>query len=216
MKLKRIIYGIVNLLSVLIIAAAVFVLCTVIFTKSGDAPTVFGYTALRVTTGSMKPTYDVDTMIIVKKTDPQEIKENDVISFYSQDPLLDGAVNTHRVVEIQEQDGKRIFITKGDHNNVVDSYGVEEQYLIGKVVASSKIIGKVSRLVANPLVFIPIILIPLAVILITNLLGTVRMAQRIAREEEEVAVKEAIRQIKEKKMEQGQEDDRNVNQEREE
>lgn len=199
MKIKKIIYGIVNLFSVLIIAAAVFVLCTVVFTKSGDAPTVFGYTALRVTTGSMKPTYDVDTMIIVKKVDPQEIKENDVISFYSQDPSLDGAVNTHRVVSIKEENGKCSFVTKGDNNNVVDAYDVESQYLIGRVVASSKVIGKVSRLVANPLIFIPIILIPLAVILISNLLGTIHMAKRIAREEEEAAVREAVRQIKEQK-----------------
>ena len=199
MKIKKIIYGIVNLFSVLIIAAAVFVLCTVVFTKSGDAPTVFGYTALRVTTGSMKPTYDVDAMIIVKKVDPQEIKENDVMSFYSQDPSLDGAVNTHRVVSIKEENGKRSFVTKGDNNNVVDAYDVESQYLIGRVVASSKIIGKISRLVANPLIFIPIILIPLAVILISNLLGTIHMAKRIAREEEEAAVREAVRQLKEQK-----------------
>lgn len=196
--IKKIFYGIINLLSVLIIAAAVFVLCTVIFTKSGDAPSVFGYTALRVTTGSMKPTYDVDTLIIVKKVTPETVKENDVISFYSQDPALDGAVNTHRVVEIKEEDGKRIFVTKGDNNNVVDTYNVESEYLIGKVVASSKIIGKVSRLVANPLIFIPVILIPLALILISNMLGTIRMAKKIAQEEEEAAVKEALRRIKEK------------------
>ncbi|MEI3222261.1 MAG: hypothetical protein V8S01_09650 [Dorea sp.] len=48
----------------------------------------------------MEPTYGVDTMILVKKTDPSEIKEGDVISFYSSDPTLDGAVNTHRVVSI--------------------------------------------------------------------------------------------------------------------
>lgn len=196
--IKKIFYGIINVLSVLIIAAAVFVLCTVIFTKSGDAPSVLGYTALRVTTGSMKPTYDVDTLIIVKKVAPETIKENDVISFYSQDPALDGAVNTHRVVEIKEEDGKRIFVTKGDNNNVVDTYNVESEYLIGKVVASSKIIGKVSRLVANPLIFIPVILIPLAFILISNMLGTIRMAKKIAQEEEEAAVKEALRRIKEK------------------
>lgn len=196
--IKKIFYGIINVLSVLIIAAAVFVLCTVIFTKSGDAPSVFGYTALRVTTGSMKPTYDVDTLIIVKKVTPETVKENDVISFYSQDPALDGAVNTHRVVEIKEEDGKRIFVTKGDNNNVVDTYNVESEYLIGKVVASSKIIGKVSRLVANPLIFIPVILIPLALILISNMLGTIRMAKKIAQEEEEAAVKEALRRIKEK------------------
>ncbi len=47
---------------------------------------MFGYTALRVTTGSMKPTYDVDTLIVVKKVDPETIKVNDVISFIRRIP----------------------------------------------------------------------------------------------------------------------------------
>ncbi len=198
--IKKIVFGIINVFSVLIIIAAVFVLCTVIFTKSGEAPSVFGYTALRVTTGSMKPTYDVDTLIVVKKVDPETIKVNDVISFYSQDPVLDGAVNTHRVVEILEEEQGRVFVTKGDNNNVTDAYNVESEYLIGKVVASSIVIGKISRLVANPLIFIPIILIPLALILISNLVGTVHMAKKIAKEEEEEAIREVIRKIKEKKQ----------------
>ena len=198
--IKKIVFGIINVFSVLIIIAAVFVLCTVIFTKPGEAPSVFGYTALRVTTGSMKPTYDVDTLIVVKKVDPETIKVNDVISFYSQDPVLDGAVNTHRVVESLEEEQGRVFVTKGDNNNVTDAYNVESEYLIGKVVASSIVIGKISRLVANPLIFIPIILIPLALILISNLVGTVHMAKKIAKEEEEEAIREAIRKIKEKQQ----------------
>ena len=199
--IKKILFGIINTLSVLIIVVAVFVLCTVIFTRSGDVPSVVGYTALRVTTGSMAPTYDVDTLILVKKTDPAQIKENDVISFYSQDPALDGAVNTHRVVKIRQENNAIVFVTKGDNNNVVDSYDVPGEYLIGKVVASSNKLGKFSRLVANPLIFIPIILIPLIIILFSNLFETYRMAKQIAKEEEEAAVEEAILKIKARQKE---------------
>ena len=109
-------------------------------------------------------------------------------------------MNTHRVVEILEEEQGRVFVTKGDNNNVTDAYNVESEYLIGKVVASSIVIGKISRLVANPLIFIPIILIPLALILISNLVGTVHMAKKIAKEEEEEAIREAIRKIKEKQQ----------------
>ena len=119
-----------------------------------------------------------------------------MISFYSQDPALDSAVNTHRVVEIRQENNTIVFVTKGDNNNVVDSYDVPGEYLIGKVVASSNKLGKFSRLVANPLIFIPIILIPLIIILFSNLFETYRMAKQIAKEEEEAAVEEAIRKIK--------------------
>lgn len=197
--IKKIFFAIINILSVLIIMAAIFVLCIVLMTSPGKPPQIMGYTALRITTGSMAPTYGIDTMVIVKDTKASEIKEGDVISFYSTDPSLDGAVNTHRVVEVHEENGQRTFVTKGDRNNVVDAYDVEEKYLIGKVIYASKILGKLSRLVSNPIVFLPVILIPLAVILISNLVNTLVLAKKIAREEEENAVREAIKEIREKK-----------------
>ena len=197
--LKKIFFAIINIISVLIIAAAIFVLCIVLLTTPGKPPQIMGYTALRITTGSMAPTYGIDTMVIVKETKASEIKEGDVISFYSTDPTLDGAVNTHRVVEVREENGVRTFVTKGDKNNVVDAYDVEEKYVIGKVIYSSKLLGKLSRLVSNPIVFLPVILIPLAVILISNLINTMVLAKKIAREEEENAVRDAIKEIREKK-----------------
>ena len=207
--IKKIFFGLINFLSVLIIVAAVLVLCVVVFTKQGEAPNIIGYTALRITTGSMEPAYPVDTMIVVKQTDPSQIEEGDVISFYSEDPALDGAVNTHRVVSVEKtEDGWR-YITKGDANNTVDAYDVESQYLIGKVVFSSLILGKVTRLVSNPLVFIPVILVPLGMILIGNMVGTISLARKIAKEEEEQAVKEAIREIRVKREKEKQENQSN-------
>lgn len=197
--IKKIFFAIIDIISVLIIAAAIFVLCIVLMTTPGKPPQIMGYTVLRITTGSMAPTYGIDTMVIVKDTKASKIQEGDVISFYSTDPSLDGAVNTHRVVEVHEENGARTFVTKGDKNNVVDAYDVEEKYLIGKVVYASKLLGKLSRLVSNPIVFLPVILIPLAVILISNLVNTLVLAKKIAREEEETAVREAIKEIREKK-----------------
>ena len=95
------------------------------------------------------------------------------------------------------QDGDNyIYTTKGDANNAADLYDAQSRYLIGKVIWSSLFLGKLSRLAANPLIFIPLILIPLAAILITNLVHTVRLAKTIAKEEEEAAVKEAIQSLR--------------------
>lgn len=206
--LKKIIMTIVNTVSVIIIVAALIILMVVLMTKPGSTPNIGGYMALRVMTGSMAPTYAMDTLIIVRQTDPSIIKEGDVISFYSSDPALDGAVNTHRVVSVEKVgDGYR-FITKGDANNVVDQYDVDSRYLLGKVVASSLFVGKLVRLVSNPLIFVPVILIPLAIILISNLVHTVKYAKTIAREEEEAAVNEAIQMIMEKRRKQDKPEDK--------
>ena len=197
--LKKIIYGIVNFISVVIIAAAIVVLIMVLLTKPGKPPSIGGFTLLRITTGSMVPTYDVDTMILVQETDPSQIREGDVISFYSSDPMLDGAVNTHRVVRIEKDGGQYVYTTKGDGNNVEDPYDVKSEYLVGKVIWSSVILGKISRLVSNPLIFIPVILVPLAVILLSNFFQTISLARKIAKEEEEAAIREAVEQFRKKK-----------------
>lgn len=198
--IKKFFLTLINILSVMIIAAAVAVLCLVVFTKQGETPSIGGYTVFRITTGSMRPAYDTDTLILVKKTDPAEIKVGDVISFYSADPALDGAVNTHRVIAVEQDGTEWKYTTQGDANNVPDQYGTDSNALIGKVVASSLTLGKLARLVSNPLVFIPVILIPLAVILISNMVRTIRLAGKIARDEEEAAVREAIREIQEKRQ----------------
>lgn len=130
---------------------------------------------------------------------PAEIREGDVISFYSLDPALDGAVNTHRVVSVEKEGDGYIYQTKGDANNVADAYDVQSEYLVGKVIWSSLILGKISRLAANPLIFIPVILLPLSVILLTNLIHTVRLAKKITREEEEAAVREAVEELRKRK-----------------
>ena len=70
-------------------------------------------------------------------------------------------------------------------------------------------LGKLARLVSNPLIFIPIILLPLAVILITNLARTVSLAKKIAKDEEEAAVKEAIQQIREQRRKKNSEEKSN-------
>lgn len=197
--IKKVFFTLVNLISVLVIAAAVVVLLTVVLTKPGEAPQIGGYTVLRITTGSMEPEYKINTLILVKNVEPDTIKSNDVISFYSKDPALDGAINTHRVVKVEKDGDHWIYTTKGDANNVVDAYTVDATYLIGKVVASSLVLGKLARLVSNPLVFIPIILLPLASILISNIVKTAKLAKTLAQEEEEKAVKEALRQIREAK-----------------
>ena len=168
---KKFLYTLINTVSLLIIVAAVAVLVLVLFTPSGRAPQVLGYTILRVTTGSMEPTYAIDTLIVVKKEAPSAIQEGDIISFYSSDPALDGAVNTHRVTAAEAQpDGSYLYRTKGDANNVEDAYEVHSNYLLGKVVGSSLLLGKLSRL-----------------------------AGKIAKDEEQAAVREAIEELRKKR-----------------
>ena len=198
---QKIITKIINILSVLIIAVAVLVLVNVMMTKSGDVPDVMGYSLFRVMTGSMEPAIPANSVIITHEVDPDEIKVGDVIAYFSKDPTLNGAVNTHRVVEICEEEGPVFYQTRGDANNANDLYPPTANEIIGVVVFSSHFLGTLVRLIANPLVFFPLILLPLLVLLVLNLVKTYRMAADMARQEEEQAVRELVEAARKKKAE---------------
>jgi len=197
--LKKILLKFLNVISILLIVCSLGVLLTVVMTKSGEAPNIMGYYLFRVMTGSMEPTIPTDSLIVVKETDPAKLGVGDVISFYSNDPSLMGAVNTHRIIALEENEGSFFFTTKGDANNVEDRYTTRGEDVVGKVVYSSYGLGKFIRLISNPLLFIPLIIVPLAIMLIHSVYESVKVARQLAKEEEEAAVREAIEAIRNKK-----------------
>lgn len=197
MKTKWI-FKLINAVAMALIAASAFVLLSVVLTPVGQVPQVLGYSVFRVMTGSMEPEISENAMLLVKKTPPEDIRPGDIISFFSPDPALGGAVNTHRVVRIEKENGRLLFITKGDANPVEDIWPVDASALVGKVVFRSYGLGRAVSLLSNPLVFVGIILLPLLVILLTNLYRAVRLAADIARQEEEAALRQALEELKAK------------------
>lgn len=198
--MKKLLNTILNLISVLIIVAAIFVLLTVLLTRQGSVPEIMGYSALRVMTGSMEPLIRTDSLIIVKKTDPSLIREEDVISYYSADPELKGSINTHRVVAIEQEGDQYQFTTKGDANALPDQYPASGKNLVGKVIFISYPLGVAVSFLSSPLGFVVLILLPLLVIFISNLIRMFASARRLMREEEEAAVREAVEAVRRRKQ----------------
>lgn len=196
-RFKNIVITLVNAISIGIILVAVLIMANVVFTPKGNTPKVFGYYVLRIVTGSMEPTYGKDSLILVKYRNSEEIEVGDVISFYSNDPTLEGAVNTHRVVEIEKDGSKIAFTTRGDANNADDLYRTDSRAVIGVVIGSSLILGKLSRLVSNPLIFVPFILLPLVIMMIRSLIQAIRSARTLAKEEEKAMISKALEEYRE-------------------
>jgi len=187
---RKVVKTIVNVVCVLLIVFSVIALLTVLFARNGRAPKMLGFSAFRVLTGSMEPTYPIDCMVLVKEVDPSEIKEGDVISFYSQAEEIQGSINTHRVIGVYDIDGKKCFETKGDANPAPDDVLVSEEYVIGEVVGSSMLFGKIVHLTSNPLIFGVFIIIPIFVIMIMNIVQAVRTAKELQKEETEKMLRE--------------------------
>lgn len=99
-------------------------------------PSVGGIFPMIVLTDSMYPVIESGDLIICKTAEADEIRVDDVISFY--DPMGSGtSVVTHRVLEIVTEDGGIAFRTKGDNNNAEDTALVPGDSLIG--IYSSRI-----------------------------------------------------------------------------
>lgn len=191
-------FSLINIAAICLIAMSIFVLLTVVLTPAGQVPQVMGFSVLRVLTGSMKPEIPEDSMLLVQKADAASLQVGDVISFFSPDPSLNGALNTHRIVGIAEVDGSLQFTTKGDANLIEDQYPVDESRVVGKVLFVSTQLGKLLRLISNPLVFGLAVLLPLVLILVGNLVSALKSAARLAKEEEEAAVRQALEELKAK------------------
>ncbi len=99
-------------------------------TNKDEVPSVGGYFPMIVLTDSMYPDIKSGDLIICHTIDAENVKVNDVISFF--DPAGNGSsIVTHSVVEIVMEDGKRSFRTKGINNNTEDKVLVPEENLVG-------------------------------------------------------------------------------------
>lgn len=84
-----------------------------------------------IISGSMRPSIDVGDVAIVAKQNPELLKEGDIIQFRTEG----GAIPTvHRIIALQSQNGKTLFVTKGDDNDAPDYDPVYYEQVVGKVV----------------------------------------------------------------------------------
>ena len=101
----------------------------------GKVPTVFGYSVMNIVSGSMGDTIPQGSYILIKSKDPEEVRRDEIICFYSTDPKIYGMPNTHRVVEdpIVTEEGIE-FVTRGDANLMDDKQRAKGDRLIGVYV----------------------------------------------------------------------------------
>lgn len=141
-----------NIISYIFIAIVFIFMVISILSNLG----LLGYKFYDVLTGSMSPTINPGSLIIVKEIDDSEVKEGDVITFKGTST---SNLTTHRVVEVIEKDNNIKFQTKGDANDVLDPMLVDGNLLVGKVVFNVPYMGKVMSFINQYRVIIVILII---------------------------------------------------------
>ena len=86
----------------------------------------------------MSPKIKKGDIVIVDKIKDryQEIKEKDIIAYE-----YNGAIIVHRVEKIINLNGIYYFYTKGDANNSIDNYSIDQSMIIGVVRMNIPYIG---------------------------------------------------------------------------
>ncbi len=129
----KIVPALCNLIGTLILLS-VIVSCLPV-----TVPRFLGYEIYNVVSGSMEPKIPVGSVLYVAAAAPEEIQENEVIAFWSNDSVV-----AHRVVKNKVVEGS--FVTRGDANAQEDMNEVPYEALIGRVTAHYPLLGQLMLL----------------------------------------------------------------------
>ena len=151
-KPLRVLSAIVTVILALLLAANVYVIAARAVTGEPQ-PTVFGFSAAVVVTGSMSPAIEPGDLVVCRRSADYAV--GDVITFRSGASLV-----THRIVGGTAEG----FTTRGDANNVADADPVPRGAVVGKVVFTVPKLGIFIEKLRTPLGMTVLVLIGFALI----------------------------------------------------
>jgi signal peptidase len=160
---------------IMCIVFGLMLLCNVIIIIKGTVnpkkpPSVLGITPMVVQSGSMSGNaedhIEVGDLIFISKAEADKLKVGDIISFMEEKLVI-----THRITAIEkDEQGKLLFTTKGDANNVEDSFPVSEEQLVGIYRFRLAGVGDFAMFLQTPLGMIIFMGIPLCLFVIADII----------------------------------------------
>lgn len=135
---------------------------------SNNNISVAGFRIFTVVTESMVPKYEVGDVLLVRQTNPTDIKVEDDVTYMGKIGAFADKIVTHQVIKIESgEDGKLKFHTKGIANDAEDPLVSEEQ-IYGVVQTKLEILTYLNGIINNMYGMYFLIIIPLAIIIFTE------------------------------------------------
>lgn len=196
-KVKRIINTIVDIIIILILIISVLIVVLSLTTKSSGVPNLFGYAPFSVESYSMENTFNKGDLILCRVTNDIscEYKVDDIVTFPIE---INGvqAFNTHRIVEVIEDDGITYYKTQGD-NKKTNPVPDEELQTSASIVAKytgNKIagVGNVFGFIRTQFGFFLCVLLPMIIFFIYE---AVRVVMNIIAYNKEKAIESAKKEV---------------------
>ncbi|MDO4420352.1 MAG: signal peptidase I [Ruminococcus sp.] len=192
-KVKKIINTIVDIIVVLILIVSIFVVVLSLTTKSQGVPNVLGVAPLSVESYSMENTINKGDLIFCKVTKDAdyEYKVGDIVTFPFE---IDGiqTFNTHRIIEVIEDEGITYYKTQGDNPETNPDPDVQLQTSdsIIALYTGTKIpaVGNALSFIRTQLGFFLCVLLPMIIFFIYE---AIRVVMNIVAYNKEKALAEA-------------------------
>ena len=181
---------------VIILVAALFAFTTLATRDSRSVASIAGFTPLTVASESMEPTFGTNDLIIIKKCDTSTLKEGDIITFHT---IINNeyALNTHRIVDIEENNGYRAYRTKGDNNQIEDTHVIADGDIVGKYVLKLAGVGALMRFLSSSTGFLVVIIIPLLIFFVLQvyhlIIVILKLKKATAEENRDASLDEALK-----------------------
>ncbi|MBQ6685674.1 MAG: signal peptidase I [Firmicutes bacterium] len=167
---------IVNIILVLtIILAAMSTYVSYVSTSGNGVPSIMGVRVFSIQTDSMYPTLlPGDLMVGTKIDDITELERGDIVTYWT---VINGerVLNTHRIHEIYDGGGYRIFSTKGDNNTAADALTVHESEIVAQYAFRVGGVGKVFDYLQTATGFFIVVVIPVFLFFIYHLVQFFRV-----------------------------------------
>ena len=137
------------------------------------APRLLGYSSVIVYGGSMADSVSVGSIAVTEKVRPEDVSVWAVIVFHppttSTNPSTDPSPLMHRVVSVREEEGQRVFQTKGDANPTPDPTEVALQDTGSRVVYTVPYVGYLVSFAGTPLGWALLLFLPATYLGLTTL-----------------------------------------------
>ena len=174
---KRVMNAVINaILVIAIIMAAVCTYVSFVSTSGNGVPSILGVRVFSIQTKSMYPTFEPGDLIFDKAVkDSSDLEIGDIITYWT---VIDGqrVLNTHRIIQIYDGGGYRIFETQGDNNTIADALTVHESEVVGKFNGTRmKGVGKVFDYLQTSTGFLLVVVIPVAIFFLYHLIQFFRV-----------------------------------------
>ncbi len=190
---KKIINIAIDVIVVLILIVSVLVITLSLTSQSAGVPNILGIAPLSVQSGSMEDTFFKDDLIFSEITNDSsyEYEVGDVVTFPIE---IDGVstFNTHRIVEVIEDDNITYYRTQGDNEktNPDPDTDLQTSSTIVAKYTGAKIggLGGVLSFIRTQLGFFLCVLLPMILFFVYE---AIRVVMNIVAYNKEKAVKEA-------------------------